>query len=227
MKKNQKIKYNGIEWIGFPMRYMNISQGNNGQFSHMGVNALDICGKDYGIDPTFAPVTMKYKWNDSYANGNAIFFESVSKVRFADGTTNYATFMFIHDDYIGDILALANKGHIFKQGEEFGDEGKSGYCTGNHVHFEVAKGKFTKPYELNTKTGVWHLPNSISADKACVINSTSIINGNSMKWKYCPHWKDTLNGKMYLKSNGKYCKNETYTIDGKKYKFNKDGILVK
>lgn len=171
------------ELIRFPMKTMTITQGNNGQYSHQGVNALDIAGKDAGIDPTFAPCSMRYKWHDSAANGNAIFFESVNKVMFADGTIDYATFMFIHDNYIGDILALANKGHVFAQWEEFGDEGTAGRATGNHCHFEVAKGRYSRPYDGPNRYGVYCLHNSISADRACVVDGVTIRNGNGMDWK--------------------------------------------
>ena len=37
MKKGQTSKRGGIQDILFPMKYMNITQGNNGQYSHQGV----------------------------------------------------------------------------------------------------------------------------------------------------------------------------------------------
>lgn len=178
MKKNQKLTKNGYELIGFPMSTMNITQGNNGQYSHKGVNALDIAGKDTGIEPTYAPVSMHLMATDSYANGNAVFMESDKKVMFADGTIDYCTMMFIHDNYIGDIAQVKK----FAQGQEFGDEGTAGYATGNHCHFEIAKGRYSHMYDRNGY-GTYHLPGSISADKACVIDGTAIKNGNGMTWK--------------------------------------------
>ncbi|WP_305153379.1 hypothetical protein [uncultured Dubosiella sp.] len=178
MKKGQKLTKDGYELIGFPMETMNITQGNNGQFSHKGVNALDIAGKDAGIEPTYAPVSMHLVVTDSYANANAVFMESDKKVMFADGTIDYATFMFLHDNYIADIAQVKK----FAQGQEFGDEGTAGYATGNHCHFEVAKGKYSHMYDKNAY-GTYHLPGSISADKACVVDGTTIKNGNGMAWK--------------------------------------------
>lgn len=59
----------------------------------------------------------------------------------------------------------------------------------NHCHFEVAKGKYTHMYDKNSQ-GVYHLPNSISPDKACVVDGVTIYNGgqptssgNKMSWK--------------------------------------------
>lgn len=178
---------NGYELIRFPMKVMNITQGNNGQFSHQGVNALDLAGKDTGIDPTFAPCTMKIMRKERYDQGNAVFAESTVPVMFADGTVDYAKFMFLHDDYTGDF----NVGRIFHQWEEFGDEGTAGRATGNHCHFEVAKGKLVWDkagsgywyYGRNPSTGVWHLQDSISADRCCVTDDVKILDGDGMNWK--------------------------------------------
>lgn len=175
----------------FPMDVMNITQGNNGYFSHGGVNALDSAGKDTGKDPIFAPVTMRYVTHDTKQNGNAIWFESVNPVLFADGTINYLTLMFIHDDYIGDVLALAAQGHVFQQGEEVLDEGMAGNSTGNHSHIEGAKGKFQNMYAYNYQTKVYHLPGSIPSDQIFVIDGITLYNdgqpqgglGNTMYWR--------------------------------------------
>lgn len=181
MKKGQKLSKNGYQLIGFPMEIMNITQGNN-VGTHLGTNALDNAGKDTGIEETIVPFDMIYKAHDTAANGNAVWFESAKKVLFADGDIDYATIMALHDNYIQDILNLAAKGYVFKQGETFGDEGTAGKAFGNHLHFEIAKGKFTHCYDQNAQ-GVWHLPNNVSADLACVTDGTTIINkGNLKNW---------------------------------------------
>lgn len=173
----------------FPMEVMNISQGCNGSFSHAGAMALDSAGKDTGKDPVFAPVTMRYKTHDVPSNGNAIWFESVNPCLCADGSVNYLTFMFIHDDYIQDVINLAKSGHIFEQGEEVLDEGVAGFCTGAHSHIEVAKGKFVGQYVKNSY-GTWQLPNAVSPDSIFVTDGIKLINngqpassGNRMNWK--------------------------------------------
>lgn len=176
------------EALRFPMKTLNISQGTNGSYSHQGTNAIDITGASSSSEPTYAPCTMKRKFYDSAANGNAVIFQSEKPVFFADGTIDYATMMFIHDDDISDILALGD--YTFDQWEEFGDEGTAGNATGIHCHFEIAKGKYTgTPYVLNS-SGVYQLPNAISPDKACFVDGVTIRNngqptgsGGSMTWK--------------------------------------------
>lgn len=179
MKKGQTSKLNGVQDILFPMQYMNITQGNNGQFSHQGVNALDLAGKDTGRDLFYAPFDVKcVATGDRNTEGNAAFWESTNKVRFADGTIDYATIMVLHDNSLAGIYP----GVRYTQGTQIGQEGTAGYATGNHNHFEIAKGKFTHKYDQNNY-GVYHLPRSISADKCCFVDNTTILNGNGMKWK--------------------------------------------
>lgn len=200
------LKNGNYELLRFPMKCMNITQGNNGQFSHQGVNALDIAGKDAGIDPTFAPCKMVIKRKEGYGQGNAVFAESVDKVMFADGTVDYAKFMFLHDNYTGDFAV----GRVFEQWEEFGDEGTAGYATGNHCHFEVAKGKLVWDkagagygyYGRNNSTGVWHLQDSISADKACVVDGVTIKAGNGMSWKKASQVNTGSSGIKWTEENG-------------------------
>lgn len=169
--------------IKFPMKTMKITQGSNGQFSHQGVEALDLAGVNEGIEQAYAPVDMTLKYRDAAATGNALFFESDRPVLFADGTIDYASFMFIHDNYVDDLKSS------YKQGEEFMDEGMAGYATGNHIHFEVAKGKLTTCYYKNLY-GTYGLRGSVPADQACVIDGVTLFNngqtlgsGNWMSWK--------------------------------------------
>ena len=170
MRKGQKLTKGGYQLLGFPMEYMNVTQGNN-VGTHLGTNALDNAGKDTGIDETIAPCDCHLVAYDSARNGNAVFLESDKRVLFRDGTIDFATFMFIHDNYIEDIKRVK----YFKQGDTFGDEGTTGYATGNHSHMEVAKGKYTHMYDRNAQ-GTWHLPNNVSADLTFVTDGTVILN---------------------------------------------------
>lgn len=254
MKKNQTLIVNGYEVILFPMEYMNITQGENGSFSHQGTNAIDCAGKDTGIDPLFAPVTMKCVAKDSATNGNAVAFESVNKVMFADGTIDYACFLFIHDNYIGDY----NVGSIFKQGQEFGDEGTAGRATGNHSHIEVAKGRYTGRMYKQNSYGVWQLPNTCHTYDAFVIDGTNVINkagynykesknmGSSKNgWEWSTELKEQTyykNGVMqtnlwvedpvgsntwyWLKYDGRMARNELLEINGSLRIFMPSGILA-
>lgn len=175
MKLNQKSIRGGVEDILFPAEVINITQGNNGVYTHQGVNALDLAGD--GCFPMFAPFDVECKYVDRN-NGNAVFWQSRNKVRFANNLYDYATILIIHDNDLSGIYA----GAMYSQGMQIGNAGNAGRATGIHSHFEIAPGVYTTAYEKN-RFGVWHLPNSMSADNACFVNGTTIINGNGMNWK--------------------------------------------
>ena len=120
MKKGQTSKREGIQDILFPMEYMNITQGNNGQYSHQGANALDLAGKDTGRDLFYAPFDVRcVATGDRNTEGNAAFWQSVNQVRYADGTVDYATIMVLHDNSLNGIYP----GATYKQGAQIGQEG--------------------------------------------------------------------------------------------------------
>lgn len=178
MKQGQKSIRNKIQDILFPMEYMNITQGNNGQYSHQGVYALDLAGRNAGQDLVFAPFDVICMARDSAQNGNAAFWQSTQRVRFANGSIDYATIMLIHDNTINGIY----KGARYAQGTQIAQEGTAGNAIGNHIHFEIAQGKFSHMYDKN-KYGTYHLPNAMSADQCCFIDETIMVNDNAMNWK--------------------------------------------
>lgn len=179
MKKGQTLKTpTGIECVLFPMQYMNITQGINGKYSHQGDMALDLAGKDTGIDPIFMPCTMKVVWKDPKIGG--VLYESTSKVHMADGVEDYIHMLTIHDDNISDLAM----GKTFKQGQETGDEGTAGRCTGNHVHLVFGLGKYKGGYPMvQNKYGKWVLPEQLDPRKVMFINKTTILNDNNYNFK--------------------------------------------
>ena len=146
--------------ILMPMTNVNVTQKEKEKFSHEGINAIDLAGKNTGIEDVRAPVDMKivamYKYN---IMGNCIIAESTKKVLFADGTLNYATFQFMHDNNINDLYV----GKKIKQWQEFYHEGTTGFATGNHIHLAVKKGNFDG-FEKNG----WSLKGAIPSIKAYV-----------------------------------------------------------
>ena len=194
--------------ILMPMVNVNITQKEGGTFSHKGVNAIDLAGKNSKIENVHAPVDMKivkmYKYNSM---GNSVIATSVNKVRFADGSIDYATFQFMHDNNIDDLKI----GKVIKQWQVFYQEGTSGFATGNHIHLAVKKGKF----EGLDKNG-WAMKNAINTQKAFYLieGLHNVINlfGNSYK---------KAKSKIYTKPTIKVWSAK------RKYKTNKDGVKAR
>lgn len=147
--------------ILMPMTNVNITQKEKGDFSHKGINAIDLAGKNSRIEDVRAPVDIKivriYKYNSM---GNCVIATSLKKVMFADGTLNYATFQFMHDNNINDLKI----GKVIKQWQVFYQEGMTGFATGNHIHLAVKKGLF----DGFDKNG-WSLKGAIKSSDAFVL----------------------------------------------------------
>lgn len=80
MQAHQKSMKDGIQNILFPVEHMNITQGNNGSYSHQGVNALDLAGYKGGCSPLYAPfdvtvsALMDRIWEMQYSGSLRIRF---------------------------------------------------------------------------------------------------------------------------------------------------------
>ena len=170
---------NGIQVALFPMETMTITQGTNSSFSHKGALSIDIAGDDAGIDVAYAPYDCTIRWKD-VKSGNGILFQSDKKTLLANGEKDYSHFVMWHDNYTGDVKV----GQKFKQGEKIYDEGTAGRATGNHIHLNVAIGKYDKGYPLvQNKYGVWELKNEIEPYLVFYVNETIIRNGHNYHWK--------------------------------------------
>ena len=159
------------------MNYLNVSQKANNDFSHKGDCALDLAGKDTGIDSLKAPFTGIIK--RIYTNCNAVWLESKDKVKYADGTEDYMTLLTFHDNDVSNLKV----GQIIKQGETYYQEGRKGYTTGNHIHLTVSRGKFTGSGWYENKYGNWVANNQYDVHKALFLDSkTVIINNGGYNW---------------------------------------------
>lgn len=159
------------------METLNISQKANGEFSHKGDKAIDISGKDTGIDSLKAPFTGVIK--RIYEKTNTVWLESVDKVRYADGTIDFMTVMTMHDNDISNLKV----GDIIKQGNTYYDEGRKGYTTGNHIHLAIGKGKFTGNGWFENSNGNWVINNQYDVHKALyLLDSVKVLNSGGYNW---------------------------------------------
>lgn len=135
MKKGQKSTRGGYQDLLCPFTTVYVTQWSGGNYTHRGTKAYDVRGAQAGVRYAYyAPCDIKcVKTIPSY--GEAIW-QSLEKVRFADGTIDYCTFTTVHDSSFD-----AKVGLVRKQGEQIGNMGTKGNATGVHCHIEVTKGK--------------------------------------------------------------------------------------
>lgn len=159
----------------FPMKYMAITQGYNGNYSHKGSMAIDIAGKDRGIDDATAPATSIIK----RISGSNVYLETINQVKWANGTVDYATFMLAHDNNVKDLRV----GQIIPQGKIFYQEGTAGNATGNHIHLTIAKGRYAGGFYNTYKN--WCLKNQVAPETCLWVKTgTNIIKDGGYKWVY-------------------------------------------
>lgn len=155
----------------FPAQTMQITQGAYDTYSHMNQNALD-------MQPTnsmaFAPFNAKIvAVNPGYATCNGVWIESIEKVRYADGSYDYMTVLFMHDNDISDLPV----GRVLTQGEYFYQNGTSGIASGAHIHMAVYRGKY------NGETMKFATGDIRAEDAFFVLDDTVIRNDYGLNWK--------------------------------------------
>lgn len=166
----------------YPSPYMRITQGY-GEGTHLDSFAIDEAGSDSGIDYLIAPFdcVVKKIWT---TDANEVWVESLEPVLYADGTQDYMTIMFAHDNDVSNLWV----GKQIKQGERFYEEGTKGNATGNHVHLECAKGKFSGTGWHQNSAGYWSINNGKRPEECLWIDDTYTIMD-----AYGYNWKSVLN----------------------------------
>lgn len=179
MRAGQTLVHNGVEVALFPLEYMNISQGENGSYSHRGTLAIDFlgwsnAGRVYRC-PYYAPVSSRVVYHASYYN----VWQSLNPVITPTGT-RYISYVVMHD---ANPPAL---GTIKNQGELIGHTGVNAGpsttpVTGDHVHINTAYGT----YEgwVRVSSGKSQLKNSSHIYDTFYVNDTGLINTYGYNWR--------------------------------------------
>ena len=158
----------GNEVCLFPLEYIRMSQGEHQQLAmdFLGWNSL---GRVYDC-PCYAPFSGQVV--STVGTGNNMIYWSASRVRFVDGTLDYATILVAHSD-----TPPASVGTNYTQGQLFYHTGNTGVSTGDHLHLEVAKG-----HVRWDSTGT-HLENPYHIYDMMATNDTVISLGMGYNWR--------------------------------------------
>lgn len=157
----------GNEVVLFPMEYMYISQGEHQLYAidFLGWNKR---GRVYDC-PVYAPFSGRVVFT---GNDHNVILQSLDKVRFVDGTLDYATILVAHSQT--DVPLM---GQVFRQGTLFYHSGNYGHSFGDHLHLEVAKGHVT------WDSSWLHLKNPYHMWDMMAVNNTVIKKDLGLDWK--------------------------------------------
>lgn len=160
----------------FPLEYLYMSQDEGGDYSHAGTLSMDFLGwnangRVYQC-PYYAPVSCTCIASTESANR---IWQSNDVVHLADGTLDYVTWVVAHDNNPPSV------GTTLNQGDLMGHTGTAGYVTGDHLHLNVAKGRYAN-WEQVPPNNNWQLRNSIHIYNACFVNDTTIVQGYGHNW---------------------------------------------
>ena len=178
MKKGQTSVRGGIEDFLCPFTKMYITQGAGGSYSHAGTMANDVTNGDTSRAPYYAPCTCKCLV--IYPSAGQSMWQSVNKVRFANGRIDYATFRIAHDE-----TQDCRVGQVVKQGQQLGNMGMkspNSNITGVHCHIEIQQGKNTD-WILNRYKN-YCFRSETDTDDCYFMDGTTILNMKSANWKY-------------------------------------------
>ena len=168
------IAQDGYEVLLFPLEYMNISQDEYGSYSHSGILAIDFLGWDANGRvyhcPYYAPCSCTCVGT---SDSNGRIWQSNNRVHLADGSLDFVSWVQAHDNNPPIV------GTILTQGDILGHTGTAGNVTGDHVHFNFAKGRYAG---WDSSQGNRQLENSMHIYNATYVNDTTIINGENHNW---------------------------------------------
>ena len=129
----------------------------------------------YNDTKLIAPFDGKIVYIDSQEKGGGIAFESLEKVKYANGYEDYMTLWTGHDNKPPKL------GTIFKQGEYYSDMGTAGGVD-IHCHLETIKGRF-KMTKSVTSMGSYKFENTIEPYNALFLKDNTIIKKTKYNWK--------------------------------------------
>lgn len=121
-----------IQLAQFPMNHIEISQGEDGDFSHQGKLAIDFVGNYIGMDkfPYYAPVDCTLVMQDESEALNE--WVSDNEVMCADGQLRTIKWWCIHEEPLSHSV-----GTKLLKGELMGHSGTGARATGDHLHLQA------------------------------------------------------------------------------------------
>ena len=173
---------NGKQNSVFPLEFMYLTQGEGGSTSHQGTLAMDFQGmSSYSTRmlrcPYYAPVDLVLVARPDDAN-HVYVYTSINQVNFIDGTIDYLTIMFNHDNSVYALNRRVNQGQEIGRTGTYGNGSATG--VGDHVHIEAKKGVWEGL--IQNSQGVWCMKNADHLYDLLGVDGTTLIVDGGYNW---------------------------------------------
>ena len=176
------IGSNNKQDVMFPLEDMYLTQGEGGSYSHLGTLAMDFMGYANGQRvyqcAYYAPCDLELVATPDMSN-HIYVYTSTSQVNFVDGTVDYFTVMFNHDNNVYSIGRTVSQGNIIGYTGTYGNGSSTG--VNDHVHIEAKKGSWEGLIQ-NTQ-GVWCMKNADHLYNQMGVNDTVLTVTGGYNWQ--------------------------------------------
>lgn len=164
----RKIAADGYEVMLFPMEVMYISQGIHQTYcmDFIGWNATN--NTRILRCPLYAPCSCTCVARSSSGDWQVFTSDDLVHVPGLSSPT-IISFQIGHDDTPQSV------GDHFTQGDLIGHTGTNGQVTGDHLHYNIATGRYTSPWSS-------YLNNSIQIYNGCYVDDTVLYRPLSYDW---------------------------------------------
>lgn len=161
------------------MDNLNITQVPGGDYSHKGTMNFDVGNGGTPHANIKAPFDCKIvKIHTGSGYGNTVIIESLNQVLYADGTVDYMSMAFGHDNNVSDLKV----GQTLKQGQVFYQTGTKD-ASADHAHITCIKGKYKNDMWTKNSYGNSSSPNGITPVKALFIpKGITVINAKGLSF---------------------------------------------
>lgn len=183
-----------MNYLTYPLKIMNITQGYNDNFTHKRHSEGNL--KDYPIDDAcgsgvygyfYCPcdeMIVKKVYGVGLKASNTIWLESKNPV-VTPTFTDFVTIMVVHPEDAD--LKNIYVGKTYKRGDSIFPKGADGYATGPHFHITIGRGKMSGSGWSQNNLGLWILKTTgynIKPEQAFFIDSefTNIKNRRNLNF---------------------------------------------
>jgi len=165
----------GTQLAKFPMDMIQITQGENGSYSHVNTLCIDFVGT-YDKYPYYAPFDCECIFTQP--SSAIIVWKSLRPVMCVDGEIRDIVFTCFHEQPLTHSVGVK-----LKKGDLLGHTGIGGMVTGDHLHLNVIEGTEYKGLVLKGANSYALVGTELHIYDVFDTTGVNIVNGLGYDWK--------------------------------------------